>query len=259
MPRLYHTIRTIFERIDPDFCFFANDHTFVIPEHLCQYLEGRDPEEDLYAGHALKNGESDVFNSGAAGYLLSRGTLRKLVAKWDEKDPTCLIGSDASKWLQGNPGLVTVQCLQKLGISAIDTRADGKWHRFHAFPLTRAVAGAVDQWYKNKHVGMDALGYDASYNTLLAGEDCCAEETVSFHYVEYKECRALFAVRKALMESPGMSNEDLKKLMMDEWPKEYREIGGYSRGLPMERNQEAWEQLMTVIRKISQPVLEPDC
>jgi hypothetical protein len=259
VPRLYHTIRTVFERVDPDFCFLTNDHTFVIPEHLCQYLEGRDPEQDLYAGHALRNSKTDAFNSGAAGYLLSRATMRKLVQKWKEKDPTCWVGPEASSWLQGNPGLVTVQCLNMLGVSAIDTRVEGKWHIFHAFPLTRVVAGKVDTWYLNKHDSMDELGYNKSYNTLLSGADCCAVGSVSFHYVEYKECRALFSTRQALLDNPNMNNDDLKDLMSKMWPTEFRDIGGYSRALPKPNDEQSWDQLLAVVRKISQAVPEPDC
>ena len=86
VPRLMYTIRTIYKQVDPDFAFFANDHTFMISSHLCSYLEGRDPSIDLYAGHALKNKDT-LFNSGAAGYILSRSTMKKLIDKWDAKDP----------------------------------------------------------------------------------------------------------------------------------------------------------------------------
>jgi hypothetical protein len=150
VPRLNYVIRSVHENINPDFAFFVNDHTFVIPEHLCKYLEHHHPGDDMYHGHAMKNSE-DVFNSGAAGYILSRQTMKRLVKKWDEEDETCL-ATNGAKWLQGNPGLVTTQCLKKkLDVVAVDTRRHGKWHRFHAFPLTRMVVGAVDQWYKNKH------------------------------------------------------------------------------------------------------------
>ena len=110
----------------------------------------------MYHGHALKNGE-DVFNSGASGYILSRETMKKLVHEWDVENPTCT-GKNADKWLQGNPGLLTTKCLKEvLNVEAIDTRAWSqsanakKYHRFHAFPLTRTVSGDVDKWYLNKH------------------------------------------------------------------------------------------------------------
>ena len=150
VPRLNYVIRSVFKNINPDFAFFVNDHSFVIPEHLCKYLEHKHSSEDMYHGHAMKNQEA-VFNSGAAGYILSRETMKKLVKKWDEKDEVCL-QTNGPKWLQGNPGLVTTKCLkERLSVLPIDTRHHGKEHRFHAFPLTRSVSGDVDQWYKNKH------------------------------------------------------------------------------------------------------------
>lgn len=150
VPRLIHVIRMVYEKINPDFAFFVNDHTFVIPEHLCKYLEHKNPTDYMYHGHALKN-DGIVFNSGAAGYVLSRETMKKMVHLWDADDPLCT-GSSASKWLQGNPALLTTECMkEKLGVVPVDTRHRQKWHRFHAFPLTRMVSGDVDQWYKNKH------------------------------------------------------------------------------------------------------------
>ena len=147
--RLIHTIQTVFEKINPDFAFFVNDHTYVIPEHLCKYLDGKHPAEDMYHGHAMKDGEKITFNSGAAGYILSRKTMEGLVDRW--KHGVCT-GETASKWIQGNPGLLTTDCMKnELGVVPVDTRHDHKYHRFHAFPLSRMVTGNVDQWYLNKH------------------------------------------------------------------------------------------------------------
>jgi hypothetical protein len=150
LPRLNYVIRSVYEKINPDFAFFVNDHTFVIPEHLCKYLEDKQPSEHMYHGHAMKDSK-DVFNSGAAGYVLSRKTMKSLVEKWDADDPICLL-KNGKKWLQDNPGLVTTKCLKEvLGVEAVDTRFRGKYHRFHAFPLTRVVSGTEDEWYKKKH------------------------------------------------------------------------------------------------------------
>lgn len=151
LPRLYHTLRTIYEKVNPDFALFVNDHTFVLPEHVCSYLNDRSPDEDWYSGHALHNQEL-VFNSGAAGYLLSRSAMRKIVQGLDTQDANCWLGgADASKWLQGNPALVTTKCLASMGIVPGDSRANGRYHRFHAFPLIRMVLGQLDDWYYKKH------------------------------------------------------------------------------------------------------------
>lgn len=76
--RLEHVIRTVSRDIDPDFAFFVNDHTFVLPDNLCKFLRNHDSSEDLYGGHALKGGKETAFNSGAAGYVVSRSTIKKL-------------------------------------------------------------------------------------------------------------------------------------------------------------------------------------
>ena len=261
LKRLYHTMQTIYTKINPDFAFFVNDHTFVLNEHLCLFLEARDPAVDLYAGHALKEGDKSVFNSGAAGYVLSRATLKKLVEKWDQHDPGCWEDPDMAKeWLQGNPGLVTVQCLNSLNINAFDTRAAGQEHRFHAFPLTRTVAGKVDEWYNRKHVNMGQFkDFDSSYETLPSGEDCCSKDSISFHYVEAAEARALFSTRSALLNNPHMTDHELKSYMLIVWPTTFSDLGGYSRGLPNNDRVQDWKELLAVMRKISSRDTQHEC
>lgn len=259
VPRLMHVIRTVSKQIDPDFAFFVNDHTLVIPQHVCSFLAHLSPLDDAYLGHALKN-DKDVFNTGAAGYILSRSTMNKLVKTWDEGDPKCVVNK-ANKWLQGNPGLLTATCLKhSLHISTEDTRKDFKFHRFHAFGLTRTVTGKVDKWYLNKHEDLNRMaGFDKSYETLLTGVDCCADDTISFHYVEYAETRALYRIRNALLDNPSLSDDELKTMMIKQWPSDVKELGGYSRGLPHEKQQEDWSELLAVLRKISSPNTQMEC
>ena len=126
--------------------------------------------------------------------------------------------------------------------------------------MTRVVDGKVDEWYQNKHKGMDQLiDTDKSYNTLLQGQDCCAEDTISFHYVEHLESRALFATREALLENPHMTDHELKSLMIAEWPKTPKEVGGYSRGLPEETDEQRWKPLLHTMRKISNRYTQREC
>lgn len=100
---------------------------------------------------------------------------------------------------------------------------------------------------------------DESYNTLLQGIDCCAADTISFHYVEYKESRALFATREALLKNPHLTDHQIKSLMIAEWPRDYKEIGGYSQGLPKEDDKEGWSELIQVVRKMSSRHTQRDC
>ena len=260
VPRLLHSIKEVYEKVNPDFAFFVNDHTYVIPAHLCKYLDQRDPSEDMYEGHALRNAQEKVFNSGAAGYVLSRATMAKLVARFEAHDPHCGFSSETSSWLQGNPGLVTQQCMESLGIHAVDTRAAHKWHRFHAYPLTRVVSGNVDDWYRNKHQDMDKIaGFDASYNELSKGEDCCSWDTISFHYVEWKEAKAFFSVQERLLEHPHLHDHELQHLMEAEWPSNGKDVGFYSQKLPEKEDEDGWKELIDTMRKISSRRTQRDC
>ena len=136
----------------PEFTFFVNDHTFVIPEHLCLFLQNYNGEkDDLYAGHALANtGITYGFNSGASGYVLTKLTLGKLVDAIAEEKDHCT--GDKNGWLAGNPGIMTADCLGvTLETRPFDTRTKKGEHIFHAYGLVRTVMGSFDEWYLKKH------------------------------------------------------------------------------------------------------------
>lgn len=249
--RLNFVIRTIFEQVDPDFAFFVNDHTYVIPEHMCSYLSEKSPDQHLYAGHALHN-QNNAFNTGAAGYFLSRKTMQGLVQKWNENNAACLLTNVTSRWLHENPGLVTAACLDtEMGVKAIDTRENGA-HRFHVFGLIATYTGTVDQWYINKHYHLkDVEGFNGSYAAVQAGEACCAKETITFHYVEALEAKALFHIRQQVLNQPHISNAELKATMINKWPSEQSALGPYSRPLPDQGDTDSWRVLLIVLRWIS--------
>jgi len=108
---------------------------------------------------------------------------------------------------------------------------------------------------------MDKLfeGFSSSYNELLPGADCCAQDTVSFHYVEFMESKALFATREALLENPHLTDLELKRVMVDEWPRKADEVGGYSRKLPNEDDRDGWKSLLKTMRKISSRHTQREC
>jgi hypothetical protein len=74
------------------YVFMANDHTAVIPENLACFLRSIDPSKPAYAGRALaqKRGKSiEIFNSGAAGYVITRPTLELVERHWGTA-PCCV-------------------------------------------------------------------------------------------------------------------------------------------------------------------------
>lgn len=260
--RLEFVIRAIHTEINPGFAFFVNDHTFVLPNHLCEFLKDYDgSSDDLYAGHALKGKGETAFNSGAAGYVLSRSTMERLIKEWDDPNSKCSPAA-ASKWIQGNPGLLTAQCfIDVLGIPVVDTRdKQDLSHKFHAYGIIRTVTGKVDEWYLNKHKELDnILGVDTQYHhQLQAGGKCCSAKTVSFHYVEAGESVAFWETMQKINQSRSMSDADIKELMNKVWPRDREGLGGYAHGLPSPR-MAIWNDIAQVVRKISDGVAAPSC
>ena len=256
VPRLEHVIRTVHADVDPDFAFFVNDHTFVLPAHLREFLRGRIPGEDLYAGHALKGQGETAFNSGAAGYVLSRSTMGRLVKEWANPRSKCA-PARASKWLQGNPGLLTAKCFDEvLKVPVVDTRDRGDLsHKFHAYGLIRTVTGKVDEWYLNKHGTLDAiLGVDSTFHHRpRAGSRCCSRGTISFHYVEAGESVAFWDVLQRVHRAPELRDDQIQRLMEEVWPTGRDGLGGYAHGLPRPASPE-WKDVVAVVRKISDGV-----
>lgn len=203
-----------------DFVFMCNDHTFVLAPNLVCILRGLRRSRPVYLGRALaqRSRKRVVFNSGAAGYVLSQATLRVL----KESTTSQCRATSTSKWIQGNPGLYLAECLESMGIHALDTRdADGR-QRFHAYGPVRTVTAQVDEWYRRMHLELDWKP------TVDRGLACCAPSSVSFHYVEAMEQRSLYAV---LLESRDAS-VDRDKWIRDRWPRSPSDLGGYSKPYP---------------------------
>lgn len=257
VPRLKHVISEIYKRYNPDFAFFANDHTFIIPQHLCSFLKERafQPEEHLYAGHALRpknqKGTKYAFNSGASGYFLSRKTMQVLTEKWNEGDTVC--EGSGKKWLQGNPGLITAECLKSVGVDPLDTRDETKRHIFHAFGLVRVVKKEFDKWYEDKHLELyEILGNDETFHhELQRGKDCCSPGTASFHYVEWAETLALWDTLAEIGGVNGIEDKELQKFMIENWPKEKKDVGGYAQHLPPVSKQDVWNDLLYIVKSIA--------
>lgn len=273
--RLRDVLCAAIAHVDPDFVFLVNDHTYVIPERLEKFLADRSPDEPLYAGRALADNNGLAFNSGAAGYALSRRTLTDLVRRLDDhddhsagaykKDP-CDV-SATTKWLRNNPGLLTATCLRDaLRTTPVDTRDGRGEHLFHAYGIVRTVRGAYDGWYANKHANLsDHEGFSPDYAVLRSGPECCSVRTITFHYVEHAETRALFRTLRTLREDPSLRNGDdgddkLRKLVRSAWPNNGDKgwIGGYSAPLPKDDDEETWTSLVAVLRKLSLPSSRPN-
>mmetsp|Transcript_31612 Transcript_31612/g.63856 ORF Transcript_31612/g.63856 Transcript_31612/m.63856 type:complete len:530 (-) Transcript_31612:107-1696(-) len=164
-----------------DWFFIGGDDLFVMPHNLKTYLaslvykDGADPKtKEYFVGRRFAPGGRDPFNSGGAGYTLSQATLRKFLANMDDAQH-CSANAHTSM-----EDVMIARCLTHLGIHYTDTRDANGRERFHPFApgthLHWQPPGPNEEadWYEeyNKEWG------------VLQGKDCCAPDSVSFHYVK---------------------------------------------------------------------------
>lgn len=160
---------------DFDWFFQGGDDLFVLPQNLRNYLRNLDAEGDHFVGRRFKGYDGTYFNSGGAGYALSRGILRKYVTQgWDH--PDCAPHAHTSM-----EDVMIAQCLSNLfGVGLTDTRDEQGRERFHPFaPGTHLYwqppgPGEKADWYEE---------YNREWPVKL-GTDCCAPDSVSFHYIK---------------------------------------------------------------------------
>jgi len=251
-----HEVQSSIISLSPSFprafgyVYMVNDNTFVLSSHLSAYLEsvGASPVNPLYLGHPLINGKGVIFNTGSAGYVLSHATLREVVTHFGQKssvhescrppDPNVR----GAKFIDENPGLLLAGCLKALGASPLDTREGNGAHIFHAFGPVRTYTGVVDKWYINRHKQLVDANLSSAFEgkqpapnpeNLERGAHCCSTNTVSFHYVEGAECRALWELRRRFLEAAKVPElSEIDRWVAKLWPVGKGEIGIYSHALP---------------------------
>ncbi len=167
-----------------DFFVLGGHDLYVLPQNLrdllATYATTNDATNDaatyppLFLGRRFVDYAGTLFNSGGAGYVLSAAALDALSAALD--DARC--GPRARTSMED---VMVAKCLaQVAGVVPLDTRDAERRERFHPFApgahLTwkPPAPGKPRDWYED---------YNRQWGLRL-GADCCAPDSVSFHYVK---------------------------------------------------------------------------
>ena len=159
---------------DYDFFFAGGEDLYVLPQNLRDFLKTRQ-EGDVpqMLGRRFRDYGRNLFNSGGAGYALSRGALRAFVKH--KNDRAC-----APQLQTPTEDVQIAKCLSLIGVVAEDTRdAQGK-ERFHPFApghhltIKPPQKGQPRDWFYD---------YTAEWPPL-PGAECCSAGSVSFHYLK---------------------------------------------------------------------------
>lgn len=109
----------IYSEINPDFLLVVSDTTYVMPLHLCYYLQRHDPNRDMYLGYPSRN-HTSVLGS----FLISRTSFHRCHS----------VEATALK-----------TCIESHGIVPGDSRAKRMYHRFHPVNFTQTLKLATSR------------------------------------------------------------------------------------------------------------------
>ncbi|XP_053614004.1 glycoprotein-N-acetylgalactosamine 3-beta-galactosyltransferase 1-like isoform X2 [Plodia interpunctella] len=147
----------------------ADDDTYVIVENLKYMLNDYNTNDPIYFGYKIRLGSTkNGYFSGGASYVLSREALTRLVSKG--LDPK-LCNTSPIGYAED---LDLTLCLDKLGVTPMDSRDEYERGRFFPFVPNHHVDATIkkDYWF-----------WVYNYYPLSTGRDCCSEFTISFHYI----------------------------------------------------------------------------
>jgi glycoprotein-N-acetylgalactosamine 3-beta-galactosyltransferase len=182
---------------DFDFFFQGGDDMFVIPQNLKRYLQqlmdhnNKTQDDNFFVGRRFKS-HLGAFNTGGAGYALSRGTLRTYINEgWNHTN--CFPAKRTSM-----EDVMISQCLLLVfGIGLTDTRDQELRERFHHLHPEHLYT-----WRPNKRGKPD---WYARFNEdwpPMTEEMCCSPESVSFHHIKKPaQVRHLYALINTCHES----------------------------------------------------------
>ncbi|XP_025089369.1 glycoprotein-N-acetylgalactosamine 3-beta-galactosyltransferase 1-like isoform X1 [Pomacea canaliculata] len=148
-----------------DWFMKVDDDTFVIVENLRHFLHDKNASEPVYTGrHFIEPKLKINFQSGGAGYVLSKEALRRFATR-ELSPPVCTNHTTYED-------VEMARCLLRLNVTILNSTDDKLRTRFHPFNMERHLANGPPK---------GRLKYEA--NPVKLGIDGINEHAISFHYI----------------------------------------------------------------------------
>nr|CDJ98313.1 Glycosyl transferase domain containing protein [Haemonchus contortus] len=160
----------IYHHISKDFDWYmkADDDTYVVVEHLKEYLSQLDPNKPYYLGYTLRPYLENGYNAGGAGYVLSRAAVKIFNEMLYHNETLC------PDDIYEDVGIG--RCLASVGIFPHDTRNNRGQNRFNTHTPSDVF-----------HATQNSPTW--TYFKAKKGYEAFASDFISFHHLTPDEIR----------------------------------------------------------------------
>lgn len=193
-----------------EWLIMVKDDTLVVPENLRYMLAPLNHTDDHYLGHAVVLW-GQPYNVANAGYVISKGVLKKLIGMFDNSEK-CIAGG--KYWKQEDYYLA--KHLASMGIYPSDTRDQYSRGTFHGYSLQSLLWGVVktgSYWTRALYPIRDECCSLMSV-TFNVGEP---DKMYTLHYLLYRlhvlRKPAVFGAKRAPTIIP---DQDVWKIALEE-------------------------------------------
>ena len=167
--KVFNVIKKVYKEYEKDYKWFllTDDDTFIFHQNLKSFISKRNSNDAVSYGHNYKVIVPGGFQSGGAGILFTHEALKRISNN---------INKGICSWKKGHGDLALGKCAYlsnvRIGISLDDFGRE----RFHPLSFRAHFQGYLPEWLKTY-----------SSNEIKIGDECCSDETISFHYTSAEQ------------------------------------------------------------------------
>jgi glycoprotein-N-acetylgalactosamine 3-beta-galactosyltransferase len=195
----------------------ADVDTFVFVDNLRNFVKNKDTLDAVTYGFNFKKVVPKGYQSGGAGYILSRESFARLGKVLNENYRFCQNS--------GVEDIDIARCFRKLSVypgSSIDELGR---ERFHPLDFDHHYNGKFNDRYKwlnsyaeNPLKKVFIFGYFNLFDLYLKvnwqkGFDCCSNSSISFHYIKEEQALKLGRIFKENKDIKSNVHEVMKKML----------------------------------------------
>jgi glycoprotein-N-acetylgalactosamine 3-beta-galactosyltransferase len=143
--KVYSTIIDVYNNYNSyDWYLKADDDTYIFMDNLKKFLKNKNQFEAVTYGCNLNYLNLTIYQSGGAGYVLSREALNRAGRKLTTNYKSC-INTETED-------IDVAECIQSTGVIPGESKDEYGRERFHPFEVKNHLKGRYPQWFYNYSV-----------------------------------------------------------------------------------------------------------